>query len=67
MDLRINQVEIGDGGWSRSEQTLTKPDPAAVWEHRYFLGAGEAIEIACEPAEDDQAFRLTLRRTAPAE
>jgi hypothetical protein len=67
LELQVNRVEVGDGAWSRSEQTLTKPDPSAVWEHRHHIGGGEAIEISCEPAEDGRAYRLTLRRTVPAE
>lgn len=67
LDLRINQVRLGDGSWSRSEQTLTKPDPSMVWEHRYHLGAGDRIEIACEPDDDKEAYRLTVRRTVSAE
>lgn len=60
--LRIQMLMLGEGSWSRSDQTggdLTIPGRPV---HTQQLGGGQELQIFSEPT-DDGRYRLTLHRS----
>lgn len=63
--LRIQMLELSEGGWSRSEQTGGDLEEGGRPVHAQFVGGNQRVEVFSESAPDAGSYRLVLRRSAP--